>query len=159
MLEQLEGLIKKYASEAVSESKEVPNDKSEAVSSAASGSIIDLLKEKASSGDMSSITQMFGSQQGIQDSVSQLSGGFIEKLTGQGFSLDNSKGIAAAILPLILSKLTGKSGGSGGIMDMLSQLGGKGDIGSMLGGLMGGGNKGKSSGAGGMLGKMKDLLS
>lgn len=160
MLDQLEGLIKKYAGEAVSESSAVPNDKSEAVSSAASGSIIDLLKDKASSGDISSVMQMFNSEKGVQDSISQLSGGFVEKLTGQGFSMDNAKGIATAILPMILSKLTGKSGGAGGnIMDMLSQLGGKGDMGSVLGGLLGGNSKGKDSGVGGMLGKMKDLLS
>lgn len=160
MLDQLEGLIKKYAGEVVSESNAVPNDKTEAVSGAASGSIMDFLKEKASSGDLSSLTQMFGSEAGIQDSVSKLSGGFVEKLMGQGFSMDNAKGITMAVLPLILSKLTGKSGGAGGnIMDVLSQLGGKGDIGSVLGGLLGGDSKGKDSGVGGMLGKMKDLLS
>lgn len=159
MLDQLEGLIKKYAGDVVSESNIVPKEKNEAVTGAASGSIMDLLKSKASSGDLSSVMEMFGSEKGIQDSVSQLTNGFTDKLTGQGFSLDNAKGIATAILPLILSKLGGKSGGSGGIMDVLTQLGGKGDMGSLLGGLLGGNSKGKSSGAGGMLGKMKDLLS
>lgn len=158
MLDQIEGLISKYAKEAVSENKEVPSEKSEVVSDAASSSIMDLLKEKASSNDISSITSMFNSEKGIQDSVSQLSGGFIEKLMGQGFNMDNAKDIAMSLLPMILSKFTGKSGGSGGnVMDILTQLSGKGDLGSMLGGLMGG-DKGKSSG-GGMLGKMKDLLS
>lgn len=163
MLDQLEGIIKKYALEAAVESKEVPADKTAAVSDAASNSVLDLLKEKLSGNNISELTQMFGSQTGIQDSVSQLSGGFIEKLTGQGFNLDTAKGIAASLLPMILSKLSGKSGGSGGIMDVLSQLGGKGDLGSLLGGMLGGnsgsGSKGNDSGVGGMLGKMKDLLS
>lgn len=160
MLDQIESLISKYAKEAVSENKEVPSEKSEVVSNAASSSIMDLLKEKASSNDISSLTSMFNNEKGIQDLVSQLSGGFIEKLLGQGFNLDNAKGIAMSLLPMILSKLTGKSGGSGGnMMDVLTQFGGKGDIGSLLGGLVGG-DKGKGKDAGGgMLGKFKDLLS
>lgn len=161
MLEQLEGLIKNYAREAVSESKEVPTEKSDVVTDAASSTIMDMLKEKAASNDISSLTSMFDSEEGIKDSASQLTDGFIGKLLGQGFNTDSAKRIAMAVLPMILSKFTGKSGGSGGnIMDMLSQLDGKGDLGSLLGGLMGGGSKSKGkSSDGGMFGKMKDLLS
>lgn len=160
MLDQLEGLITKYAKEAVSESKEVPTEKASAVTNAATGSIMDLLKEKASSNDLSGITQMFGSESGIQGAVSQLSGGFIEKLIGQGFNSGNAKGLASSLLPMILSKLMGSKGGSGGGMfDMLTKLGGGGDLGSLLGGLMGGDSKTKkSSGAGNILGGLKDLL-
>lgn len=158
MLDQIEGLIKKYAQEAIAGNKEVPAEKTEVVTEAASSTIMDMLKEKASSNDLSSLTSMFSSEEGIKDSASQMADGFIGKLLEQGFNKDSAKSIAMAVLPLILSKFTGKSGGSGGIvMDVLTQLGGKGDLGSLLGGLMGG-DKGKDAG-GGMLGKFKDLLS
>lgn len=158
MFDQLESMITKYAAEAVSKSKDVPSDKSSAVTNAATGSIMDLVKQKASSNDLSGLTQMFGSESGVQSAVSQLSGGFVEKLIGQGFSSGNAKGLASTLLPMILSNLMGNKGGSGGgMLDMLTKLGGKGDMGSLLGGLMGG-SKGKSSNDGGIMGKMKDLL-
>ena len=136
----------------------MPAEKTEVVTEAASSTIMDMLKEKASSNDLSSLTSMFSSEEGIKDSASQMADGFIGKLLGKGFNKDSAKSIAMAVLPLILSKFTGKSGGSGGnMMDVLTQLGGKGDLGSLLGGLMGG-DKGKDAG-GGMLGKFKDLLS
>lgn len=159
MLDQLENLVKKYAQEAVAESKEVPSDKSAVVSDAASSSIVDFLKSQASSNDISSLTSMLsgGNTEGM---VKELIGGFTQKLSGQGFSLDSAKQIAMSLLPVIMAKMSGKSGGSGGIGDLLSQFGG-GDVGSLLGGLMGGG-KSSSSGTskdGGLFGKMKDLLS
>jgi len=69
----------------------------------------------------------------------------------------NAQNIASVILPMILSKLSGKSGG-GGMMDVLTQLAGKGDLGSLLGGLTGGSAASKKNNGGGLLGKMKDLL-
>src|SRR5690554_683645 len=159
MLDQIEGLIKKYAAEAVTGNKEVPNEKNEVVTEAASSTILDLLKEKAASNDISSLTSMFGSEEGIKDSASQMADGFIGKFLGQGFDKDSAKSIAMTVLPLILSKFTDKLGDSSDIGKILAQLGGKGDLGSLLGGLMGGDKgKGKDS-TGGMFGKMKDLLS
>lgn len=157
MLDQIEGLIKKYAQEAVSESKVVPEDKANQVSGAATESITDLLKQKASSQDFSSLLESFGQEAGIQNMVSQLSGDFIKNLTKQGMNKGNAQNIASVILPMILSKLSGKSGG-GGMMDVLTQLAGKGDLGSLLGGLTGGSTASKKNNGGGLLGKMKDLL-
>src|SRR5690554_3042969 len=91
MLDQIEGLIKKYAQEAIAGNKEVPAEKTEVVTEAASSTIMDMLKEKASSNDLSSLTSMFSSEEGIKDSASQMADGFIGKLLGQGFNKDSAK--------------------------------------------------------------------
>lgn len=162
MLDQLEKLISQYSQQAVSDSKVVPNDKQQEISQAASGSIIEMIKEKAGSQDLSSLMNMFGNADASNISTSELGGDFIKKLTGKGIDSKMATTIASAILPIILSKLSGNSeSGLGGLLGQLTGGAGKGgDLGSALGGILGKSSsttKGKTD-LGGALGKLKDLF-
>lgn len=163
MLDQLEKLISQYSQEVVSNSNVVPNEKQKEVSQAASGSIIEIIKEKAASQDFSSLMNMLSNTESSTISTSDLGGDFIKKLTGKGIDSQLASTIASTVLPLILSKLSGNSeGGLGNILGQLTGGTGKGgDLASALGGILGksttSATKGKTD-LGGALGKLKDLF-
>lgn len=156
MLDKIEGLVKNYAGDAVKGMKDIPAGKGDAVTSAATDSIMGFFKNKVGGGgDLSAITDMFKDKSAIDNVTSQISGGFIQSLSKIGIGGDTAKMLSTALIPLILSKFTG---GKGGLSDILGQLtGGAGDLTSSIGGMFGG-KKGKDSGTGGLLGKLKDMI-
>lgn len=155
MFDKIEDLLKGYAREASQSVKDVPSGKTEGVSNAAVDSIMGLFKDKISKNDLSGLTEMFKDKNAVNNTASQASGDFVKRLEAMGINMDTAKKIAAAVLPVILSKFSSNSGTKGGLNDILSQFGGD-DLTAALGGLLGG-KKGKS-GDGGMFGKMKDLF-
>lgn len=157
MLDKIEGLLKDYAQEAVTEIKEIPAGQSNTVADAASGSIIDVLKKKIATGDITALINSFKDENAIQSTATEISGNLSQKLSGLGINMDTAKTIALSILPVILSKFSKGSGNSGGL-DFQSLLGDKIDL-STVGSLLGGDdNKSDKGNDEGLLGKLKGLF-
>src|SRR5690606_3562035 len=168
MLDQLEKLIAQFAKEAVTQSGAVAADENEKVSQAASSSLIEMFKEGAASQDFSSLLNMFDGKSGA---TADIAGEFIKKLTDKGINSQMAATVSSVILPMILSKLSGKMGNAGSLADLWGQLGnltgkkssatGKsGDLTSVLGEILktqGSKNQGKVD-LGGAFGKLKDLF-
>ncbi|NRF38770.1 DUF937 domain-containing protein [Pedobacter foliorum] len=108
MIENLKQLVTENVQDAIVNNSEVPNEQNEAAISAASGSIIDALKEKLSSGDIAGLVDTFKSGN-VSSVVEQASSGFTEKLAGLGINLDSAKNIAASIIPGIMEKFVNKT--------------------------------------------------
>ena len=129
MFEQLMDLVKQHSGEAIVNNPDVPNEQNEAVTQAAGTSIMDSLKNLASSGGISQLTNLFHSQNSGQDvsdhPVTQtVSSDLVSNLMSKfGLSSDKASGIANSLVPDIMSKLGGGSGGFD-LQGMLNGLGG-----------------------------------
>lgn len=161
MINKIESLLKGYAQEAVADIKEIPTGQTDAVADAASGSIIDILKKKISSGDVSSLINSFKDDSAIQATTHEISGNLTQKLSGLGINVDSAKNIALSILPVILSKFSKGAGSSSGLefQSLLGKLGDKVDL-STLGNMLSGDDdkSDKGSDKDGILGKLKGLF-
>ena len=129
MLDKLNQLVKENAQDAIVNNSEIPNDKNEAVIAAASGSIFDALKQQISSGNVSQLVETFkGGSTANNPVVEQASSGFTDKLAGMGINLESAKGIAASVIPGIISKFVQKTNDpndkSFDIQDILSNISG-----------------------------------
>lgn len=159
MLDQLKDLVRDNAKEAIFNNSDVPDDKNEEAVDATSNSILDVLKDKVSSGEIKDILSSSG-----DEDTSKLSGDIMENLTGKlgdlGIGGGTAKSIASSVIPVVLSKvLKGSSFGSSlNIKDLISHVSdGDFDL-SSLGSLFGGGDKKDGKDDGGLLGKAKDLF-
>lgn len=165
MFDQIENLIKGYAQEVITGNKDIPSDKNAAAADAASSSIMDVLKQKMSSGDGSSLINSFKDEDALKETTTEMSGNFAQKLSGLGIDLDKAKTIAISLIPMIMSKFSQSSGKSGfNVQDMLAQLGGKGgnfdlsSLGNLFGQSEGKKDANDSKGDDGLMGKLKDLF-
>ncbi|MCZ4245188.1 DUF937 domain-containing protein [Pedobacter punctiformis] len=169
MLENLNELVRENAQDAVVNNSAIPNEHNEAVIQAASSSIFDTLKDKLTSGDIGSLTDIFKGGNAEGSAVAnQASGSFIDKLGSLGISGDTAKSIAAAIIPVIISKFTQKTNdpndSSFNIQDVVGKLAGgadgKFDLTDVIGMITG--NKDQAAGAqpdgGGILDKLKGMF-
>lgn len=169
MLENLNELVRESVQEAVVNNSEVPNEHNEAAIGAASSSIFDALKSQLASGNVGALADIFngGSTDGspvVQNATSS----FTDKLGGLGINAATAKTIAAAVIPIIIAKLTKKTAdptdSSFNITDILGKLGGgadgKFDVGDVIGMFTGGqnNNAGAQSEGGGMLDKLKGMF-
>lgn len=161
MLDQLKNLVKENAQEAIFNNSNVPDDKNEAAVDATSNSIMEVLKDKVSSGNIKDILSS-----GQESAASNLGGDIMQNLTGKlqglGIGGDTASSVASAVIPLVLSKIlnTGKGGSSLNIQDLVANVAGDNFDLSSLSGLLGGktGAADQGSGVGGILGKAKDLF-
>lgn len=174
MLENLIELVRNNVQESVVNNTAIPNDKNEDVINAASSSIFDTLKDKLASGDVSDLTHIFNGGETEGSAVAQqAAGSFTDKLAGMGINSGTAKTIAAAVIPMIIAKLTKKtadpSDSSFNISDILGSLaGGNGanangggfDLGSVLGMFTGGADAqgDTAAGSGGLMDKLKGLF-
>lgn len=160
MLDQLKKLVQENAQEAIFNNPSVPDDKNQDAVDAASGSIMEVLKDKISSGKIKDL--LSGSQgAGAEELKNDISQNFSGKLESLGIGGGSAKSIASALIPLVVSKLLNKGGSGASSLDITQVIGslsgGKFDL-SSLTGLLGGGD-GKNGGKeGGILGKVKDLF-
>ena len=151
MFDQLTDLVKQFGGDAVVNNSAVPNEHNDAVMNEASSSILDGLKNMVSNGNVSDIAGLFqgnnaadSSNPVVQKLTEQLTGNLGEKF---GLSSEASSGVAASLIPNVLSSLVNKakdpndssfqisdvigaiSGGNsaagGGIMDAISKYGGQ----------------------------------
>jgi hypothetical protein len=127
MIENLKQLVTENVQDAIVNNSAIPNEQNDAAIEAASGSIIDALKEKLSSGDIGGLVDTFKNG-GTGSVVDQASSGFTEKLAGLGINLDSAKSIAASIIPTIMEKFVNKTNdpndSSFNIKDVLGNLAG-----------------------------------
>lgn len=182
MFDQLTELVNQFGNDAVVNNNAVPNEQNQAVLNEANSSIIDGLKNMASSGNISELAGLFqgnaidGSNPVVQKLTQQLSGNLGQKL---GLSSETSSNVAADLIPKILGSLIGKAkdpnqkgfeisdivnaisngNGNSGLMDAISKYGGQfgldqnGDGKVSIDDAIAGVSK-KSSGLGGIFGKL-----
>lgn len=155
MLDQLKELVREHAQEAIFKNSDVPDNKNEEAVEATSSSILEVIKDKVSSGNIKDILSS-----GQDSTQSHLGGDIIQNLTGKleglGISGSSAQSIASSIIPVILSKVlnTGKGGSSLNIQDLVANVAGKDFDISTLNNILGGSGKEE----GGMLGKVKGLF-
>lgn len=113
MFEQLTQLVQQYGNSAVVNNDAVPNEHNEGVMNEASNSIFDGLKKIASEGGTEQLAGLFSGNSPINSSnpvvqqlTQQLSGNLGEKF---GLSSNASSGVAASLIPQILSSLVNKA--------------------------------------------------
>lgn len=129
MLDNLNELVKESTQDAIVNNSAIPNEQNDAAVSAASGSIVDALKQQLSSGNIGNLIDTFkgGNAEGsvvAQDAAS----GFTDKLAAMGINMDTAKSIAASVIPSIVGKLVNKTNdpndNSFNIQDLISKVSG-----------------------------------
>ncbi|SMC71127.1 hypothetical protein [Pedobacter nyackensis] len=129
MLENLNQLVKENVQEAIVNNTAIPNEQNEAAISAASGSIIDALKQQLSSGNIGNLVDAFKGGNAEGSAVAQeAASGFTDKLAAMGINLDTAKNIAASVIPSIVGKFVNKTNdpndSSFDIQDIVSKISG-----------------------------------
>jgi len=122
----------------------IPQDKTSDVMNLAQSHLQDQFRQRAESGDMSDLLNLFNGNQAIGQSsaVDGMIGNFAESVANQiGVSPHVAKTAAAALIPMILSKLNDSTPSSGLSADNLSSI-----LGNNSGSL------------GGLADKLKDFL-
>lgn len=109
MLKNLENLVRENAQAAIVDNNEIPNEKNEAAIEAASTSIIDVLRQKVSSGDIHGLINSFKNPSEQSTTANQVTDTFTNKLQGLGINMDSAKAVAASIIPAILAKFNQKT--------------------------------------------------
>ncbi len=165
MLENLEQLVRENSQELVVNNSQVPNEQNEQVIQAASGSIVDVLKDKIGSGNITDLISSFTQGNGAGgNSIEQITSQFTNKLSGLGINADTAKGIGASLIPLVLSKFFNKAAdpndSSFNLQDILGKFAGgadgKFDLNDVKDMFNGGGKDGNEGG--GLLDKLKGLF-
>jgi len=172
MLENLNELVRENVQDAVVNNSEIPNEQNEAVIQAASGSIFDTLKDQLTSGNIGALADVFkgGNAEGSAVAT-QAAGSFTDKLAGLGINANTAKTIAAAVIPVIISKFTQKTNdpndNSFNLTDIVGKLAGgadgKFDVTDVIGMISGGnaqqtGQPGAPASGGGILDQLKGMF-
>lgn len=116
MLDNLLNLVKEYSGDAIVNNPAIPNNRNEEAIADATQSIEGGFQNLLSQGKLNDVLRLFsgGDNAPAQSNITQqLSGGFIENLVGK-FGLDKQAagGIAASLIPGILSSLVSKTNDS-----------------------------------------------
>lgn len=109
MLKNLENLVRENAQTAIVDNNEIPNDKNDAAIEAASSSIVDVLRQKISSGDANGLINSFKDPSAQSTTANEVTDTFTNKLQGLGINMDSAKAVAASIIPAILAKFNQKT--------------------------------------------------
>jgi uncharacterized protein YidB (DUF937 family) len=168
MLDQLLAMVKEIGQEQVVNNSLIPNEQNEAVMATASESILGTLQQAVASGKGEELLSMFKSNNSAeimanplaQDIETNFMSSASEKL---GLNSNVVKGLAATLIPIIISKMVKRSNSTAeadngfsleGLIGGLTGGGAKGgggfDIGSLIGQFTGGGQQG-GGGIGGIL--------
>ena len=136
MFEQLMQIIQQSGQQAVVENADVPNENNDAILNEAQNSITSSLAQLQSSGELNTLKDSFErdpstaqSHPAVQNISNNFMGSIMEKF---GLNKGTAATIAAAVIPMVLSKIMNKGGGQ--------QAGGGFDLGGLLSSLTGGGN-------------------
>jgi hypothetical protein len=141
MLDQLMQLIQQSGQQSVVENNEVPNENNDAILNEAQQSITSGLQDMASTGELNTLMDSVQNGQPATDhpAVQNISNNFMGSIMEKfGLNKGTAATIAAAIIPMVLSKMMNKGGaqqGSGGF-----------DLGGLLSSLTGGGNAAPAQG-------------
>jgi hypothetical protein len=139
MLENLLNLVKENSGDAIITNSAVPNEFNENAIQITTNSIFESLKGQLSSGNISQITEFFRgtSQNDSNPLLNGINANVISSLTSKlGLDSEAAKGIASALVPLVMSKLASKTNDpndkSFDLQGIIGSLGGSND---MIGGL------------------------
>jgi len=129
MLDNLNQLVKENVQDAIVNNSAVPNEQNEAAISAASGSIMDTIKQHLSSGNLSSLVDTFKGGDAEGSSVARdATASFTDKLAGMGINVETAKGIAASVIPAIVGKFVNQTNDQNdsafNIQDIIGKLSG-----------------------------------
>ncbi len=122
MLDNLFDMVKGLAGDAVIKNPEVPNEHNEAVVAEATNTVAGGLQNLAAGGGLQSILSLFGGggQQGQSSGimsnpiVSMMIGHFSKKLMGKfGLQSNQASGVAASLIPSVISNLISKTNDPG----------------------------------------------
>jgi len=130
MLENLNQLVKENVQQAIINNSAVPNEQNEEAVSAASGSIMEAIKQQLSRGNLGGLVDVFKGGNAEGSTVAQdATTGFTEKLEAMGINMETAKGIAASVIPSIVGKLVNKTNdpldSSFNIQDIVSKVAGE----------------------------------
>jgi hypothetical protein len=103
----------------------IPSDKTSDVLSMATSTLTDQFQNKAKSGDMSDLLNLFNGNQAIGNSslVDGMVGNFATQVASKfGISPEIAKSAAAMLIPMLLAKLDSSTPSSGLTDDHLSQI-------------------------------------
>lgn len=164
MLKNIENLVREHAQDAIINNNAVPNEKNEAAIQAASGSLMDVLKEKVSAGNIGELIEGFKSGNLSGSTTDSISNNFADKLQALGIDLGQAKNIAASIIPVIVAKFTQKTSDPNDstfdLQDLLGNIAG--DDGKFqlpdLGNLFNSDSNDGKKDEGGIMGKLNDLF-
>ncbi|NEU08752.1 hypothetical protein GZH53_10550 [Flavihumibacter sp. R14] len=105
MLENLNNLVREEAEETIVKNPAIPNEKNEEAIQAASGSIEEVLKEKASSGNFGDLSQLFqGGDFANNPIVNKIKEVFAGKLGNMGVDGSSAGSVAGGIIPALIEK-------------------------------------------------------
>jgi uncharacterized protein YidB (DUF937 family) len=166
MLDNLFNLVKSYAGDGIINNPAIPNEQNDEAVSVASNSIVDTLKNAATSGNIGDIMSMFNNGGNAAESplASAMQSNMVQKLMQQ-FGLND--GAAASIVQSVLpnainsfvSKTKDPNDSSFNIQDIIAKVAGNNsglDIGGLVSQFTGGGNSG--GGASNLVDGLKGLF-
>lgn len=105
MLENLNTLVREEAQETIVNNPAIPNELNENAIQAASGSIEEVMQEKASSGNFAELSQLFkGGDFANNPIVNKIKEVFAGKLGNLGLDGNAAGGAAAGIIPALIEK-------------------------------------------------------
>ncbi len=117
MLEQLMDLIKQHSQEAVVNNPDVPNEQNTAVMQETGSTIMNTLKSLLAGGKANEVMSLFSNTSGDVSNhpvTQNISGNLISNLMSKfGLNGQQAGGIAASLLPMVLSKLVSKTNDPG----------------------------------------------
>lgn len=110
MLDTIISLVKDQSFEAIKNNADIPANKKSEVAEATASSIVDSLQNQISSGDISSITNLFGGGSKENSLTDTLQSTVVSTL-GQklGLSPTVASSIASAVIPAIMNAINNKS--------------------------------------------------
>lgn len=109
MLDNLLNLVRENANDAIVNNADVPNEHNEAAIQAASSSIVDVLKQQVSSGNLSGLADMFKGGEGGNAITQQVASTFTDKLKSFGIDAGTAENLAGSFIPAIIDKFTKKT--------------------------------------------------
>ncbi|MEN9548366.1 MAG: hypothetical protein RIR12_957 [Bacteroidota bacterium] len=117
MLDQLIGLVKQYAGDAIVKNPDIPNEKNEEAMAEASNTVVGGLQNILAGGGLQSIMNLFsqgnkGGTAGLMQNpiVNMMAGHFMKKLMGKfGINSGAASNIATSLIPSVLNGLISKT--------------------------------------------------
>jgi hypothetical protein len=127
MFDDLLKMLQNSGQESVINNPQVPNEHNDGVLQAAGGSILDTLKGMIANGQGDQVAQLANDPN--HPAAQQMQNGFVENIMQKfGIGGDAAKGIAASLIPMVLSQLgnsntAGASAGGFNLSTITSMLG------------------------------------
>lgn len=116
MLENLLNLVKEYSGDAIVNNPAIPNERNEEVIAEATQSIQGGFQNLIAEGKLNDVLKLFSGRGEVSphnNITQQLAGGFIQNLISKfGMDQQSANGVAASLIPIILSKLISKTNDS-----------------------------------------------